>query len=180
MSSSFWDVDDYGFNLRLRNGSKITGGNTGVEDTTLSKVYNTGNQTRIYFDYYWIINDSTCLNSSIYWNVYSTEHTQWSIATFFTDLTLYIDSGVFGLDNFGRSLIIFLILFITIGTLSYKYGVSSQIFVSAIIFGVIFFFDVAIGLIPAFVTTKGYSISHLYTFLAGLVLIIVIYKEVSK
>jgi len=172
LTSSYWDVDDYGFTLRLSNGTKIDGGNTGVEGTALTEIYNVNNQTIIYFDYYWLIN-GVYTNSSRYWVIQNTELTGWSIANFFTDLTLYLDSGIFGLDDFGRSLIVFLILFISIGIMSYKYGATSPLAVSSLIFGIIFFFDVVIGLIP---TIRG--ITYLPTFLAFLVLTLAIFNEV--
>lgn len=179
LNSSFWDVTDFGFNLRLSNGTIITGGNSGIEGTLLTLVYNTTNQTRIYLDYYWLIN-GTYINSSTYWNVYNTLNTQWSISRFFTDLNSYIDSGLFGLDDFGKKVIVFLVLFITIGTLSYKYGVQDPIFISALIFGVIYFFDFTIGLLPSYVNVAGVEIPHLYTFIAGLLLVTMIIRGVAR
>jgi len=172
LTSSYWDVDDYGFNLRLSNGTKIDGGNTGVEGTDLTIDYNVNNQTIIYLDYYWFVND-VYTRSSRYWIIQNTELTGWSIANFFTDLNLYLDSGIYGLDNFGRTLIVFLILFVSIGIMSYKYGATSPLAVSSLIFGIIFFFDVVVGLIP---TIRG--IEYLPTFLAFLVLVLAIFNEV--
>jgi len=172
LTSSYWDVDDYGFTLRLANGTEFDGGNTGVEGTALTKIYNVNNQTIIYLDYYWYLN-GVYSNSSRYWIIQNTELTGWSIANFFTDLNLYLDSGIFGLDNFGRTLIVFLILFISVGIMSYKYGATSPLAVSSLIFGIIFFFDVVIGLIP---TIRG--ITYLPTFLAFLVLVLAIFNEV--
>lgn len=182
LNSSYWDVEEYGFNLRLSNGTTIDGGSTGTEATFLTLDYDTNNQTRIYLDYYWLINGNYT-NITVYWNVYNTQHTEWSIKTFFTDLTLYMDSGLFGIDDFGKKLLIFLVLFISIGTLGYKYGASDPLFLAGIVFGVIFFFDVAVGLIPSYTTTIGEverEIQHLYTFLAGLVLALVGMREVMR
>jgi len=172
LTSSYWDVDDYGFTLRLSNGTKIDGGNTGVEGTALTEIYNVNNQTIIYLDYYWYLN-GIYSNGSRYWVVQNTELTGWSIANFFTDLDLYLDSGIYGLDDFGRSLIIFLILFVSVGIMSYKYGAKSPLAISSLIFGIIFFFDVVVGLIP---TIRG--ITYLPTFLAFLVLTLAIFNEV--
>jgi len=57
--------------------------------------------------------------------------------------------------------------------MSYKYGATSPLAVSSLIFGIIFFFDVVIGLIP---TIRG--ITYLPTFLAFLVLTLAIFNEV--
>lgn len=179
LNSSYWDLDSYGFNLRFTNGTYTDIYSTTIEGTIVSTNFNVGNETRIYMDYYWVI-DGNYTNNSFYWNVYNTDKTQWSIAHFFTDLSLYLDSGIFGLDNFGKNLIIFLIIFITIGVLGYKYGATSPIFVFSIIFGVIFFFDVAIEILPSFTTSGGMEIEHFYTFIAGLILVIIGIREVSS
>jgi hypothetical protein len=57
---------------------------------------------------------------------------------------------------------------------SYKFGLTSPLSVSTIIFAVIFFFDVTIGLIP---TIRG--IEHLPTYLAGLILALIVIREVQ-
>lgn len=172
LDSSYWDVSDYGFDLRLSNGTIITGDNTGTEGTALTKLYNVNNQSIIYLDYYWVIND-VYTNSSTYWIIQNTENTQWSIAVFFEDLNAYIDSGIYGLDNFGKNLLIFLILFISVGIMSYKYGVASPLAVSSMMFGIIFFFDIVVGLIPAI---RG--VEHLLTYLSALILTLSIFNEV--
>jgi hypothetical protein len=56
--------------------------------------------------------------------------------------------------------------------MSYKYGISSPMAVVTNIFLVIFFFDIVIGLIPAI---RG--IDHLLTYIAGLILALVVLKE---
>lgn len=173
LDSSYWDVSDYGFDLRLSNGTIITGDNTGVEGTALTKVYGTNNQSIIYLDYYWVIND-VYTNSTVYWIIQNTENTQWSIAVFFTDLNTYIDSGIYGLDNFGKNLIIFLILFLSVGIMSYKYGATSPLAISSLIFGIIFFFDIVVGLIPSI---RG--IDYMLTYLSALILTLSIFNEVK-
>ncbi|MCD6300577.1 MAG: hypothetical protein J7L82_00720 [Staphylothermus sp.] len=179
VNSTYWDMTSFGFNLRLPNGTIITGDTSAISGDILTINYDVNNQTRIYLDYFWLIN-STYTNYTVAWNVYNTEYTGWSISTFFTDLTLYINSDIFGLDDFGRSLIIFFILFLTIGTLTYKYGVSSPVFLASIIFGVVFFFDVGINLIPDIALPNGNVIPNILTFIAGLILTIVIFREVVQ
>ena len=179
LTSSFWDVSNYGFNLRLVNGTIISGGSTGTEGTQLTLNYNTNNQTKIYLDYFWTINGTTT-NGTKVWIVYNTDQTQWSIAYFFTDLKAYIDSGIFGLDNFGRYVIIFLVMFLVVGIMSYKYGLTSPLTVLLMIFLVVFFFDVVVGLIPTLTVANGHQVPYLLTFLSGLILIIFIFKEVYQ
>jgi hypothetical protein len=53
VNSDYWDVSEYGFNLRLANGTIIVGDSTISVGTALTKSYNTGSQSIIYIDYYW-------------------------------------------------------------------------------------------------------------------------------
>jgi hypothetical protein len=173
LTSGYWDVTDYGFNLRLANGTMISGGSTGTEGTQLTLSYNTTNQTIIYIDYFWTINGNQT-TATRYWVVFNTENTQWSLKTFFTDLSTYLDSGIFGLDTFGRYLITFLIIFLTIGIMSYKYGFQSPMSITTLIFAIVFFLDVIVGIIP----TLPIGVPHLLTFISGLILVLVIFNEV--
>jgi len=171
LTSSYSDVTEYGFNLRLANGTIITGDSTSVMGTQLTKVYDVNNQSTIYLDYYWIVNGEY-VNSSRYWAVQNTEYASYSIMSFFTDFDSYMASGIYGLDNFGRNLIVFLILVITIGIFSYKYGIVNPIGLTSLMFSIVFFFDVVVGLIP---TLRG--IENLPTFIMGLILVLTILSE---
>jgi hypothetical protein len=172
LTSSFWDVDEYGFDLRLENGTVITGGSTSVEGTQLTKSYNVTNQTLIYLDAYWLI-DGNYTNVTRYWSIQNTEYTEYSIAAFFEDLNTYMDSGLFGLDDFGRYLIAFIILFVSVGLMGYKFGISSPLGISTLSFTIVFFLDVVTGILP---TIRG--IEHLPTFIAGLILALSAINEV--
>jgi hypothetical protein len=174
LTSSYWDVSEYGFNLRLSNGTIISGGSTTTENTLLTLTYNTGNQTIIYMDYYWVIN-GVYTNATRYWVIMNSEYTDWSIAHFFTDLNNYLNTNMFGIDDFGRYLIIFIIIFLTVGIVSYKYGLTSPLTVSTTIFSIVLFFDIVAGLIPAI---KG--INHLLTYISALILVLVIFREVQQ
>ncbi len=178
LTSSFWDLTSYGFDLRLTNGTIITGDTTTISGTQLTKSYDVSNQTKIYLDYYWLINE-TYTNGTRVWIVYSTSYTQWSIATFFTDLDTYLDSGFFGIDNFGRYLIIFILIFFTIGIMSYKFGFTSPLNISVMTFLIIFFFDVVVKIIPD-LAPFGVTIPNLLTFITGLVMVMLIVREGSK
>lgn len=174
LTSSFWDVSMYGFNLRLANGTTITGDSTSVEGTNLELNYNTTNQSIVYMDYYWTINGTT-INATRIWVVQNTGNTDWSIANFFADLSAYMSSGLFGLDNFGLNLIIFIIIFVTSGIMSYKLGFTSPISVLAIIFSIVFFLDVVVDIIP---TIRG--IDNLLTYVIALILTVTIFTEVRR
>ncbi len=179
LTSSFWDLTSYGFDLRLKNGTIIDGDTTTTSGTQLTKNYNVNNQTIIYLDYYWLIN-STYTNGTARWIVYNTDKTQWSISTFFTDLDTYLDSGFFGIDDFGRYLIIFIIIFFTIGIMSYKFGFTSPLNISVTTFLIVFFFDVVIGIIPTLSVFGGNEVEHLLTFVTGLIMVMLVMREFQK
>ena len=175
LSSSFWTVDEFGFLLRTQNGTIL--GQTSLVDNGgfVNLDQNTINNSRIIMDYFWVIN-STYINQTTYWNVLNTDNTQFSIRHFFTDLNAYLNTEMFGIDSFGRYLIIFLILFTSVGIMSFKFGLASPMSITSAIFAVIFFFDVVVGLLP----TPINAIPHSLTFLAAIILITTTLKEVLR
>jgi len=174
VTSSYWELTNFGFNLRLANGTIVGTGISAVEGTGASSTYDVNNQSIIYIDYYWNVGGNYT-NSSTYWVITNSLNTGWSIKTFFVDSTLYLDSGIFGLDNFGRYLISFLVLFLIVGFMGYKFGATSPVFITVLTFSVVFFLDVITGLIPA---VRG--IEHLVTYLAGLIMVVVIIGEIAR
>lgn len=125
-------------------------------------------------DYYWVINGNYSYGTN-YWTITNTEYSGWSVKTFFTDMNTYFDSGFFGLDDFGRYLIVFIVLFFTIGIMSYKYSLTSPLAISITTFLVIFFFDVVTGIMP---TIRG--ITNLPTYLAGILVALLVLKEAME
>jgi len=174
ITSNIWNVSNFGFKLRLANGTIVGDDESTTEGTAAVYDYDTNNQSIIYMDYYYVIN-STYINATRFWTIYNTENTDWSIATFFSDFNSYIGVGLFGLDDFGLNLIIFLILFISVGTISYKFGLTSPMSVSAATFAMIFFFDVVVDILPEI---RG--IENLLTYVAGLILVLIIMREVQR
>ena len=159
----------------MRNGTIINSTSATTDGGgTLSIISSTRDYNRIYMDYYYVIN-STTQRYSTYWNVFNTNNTQWSIATFFTDFDLYLDSGLFGIDDFGRYFIVFMILFLTVGIMGYKYGATNPLVLSAMIFAIVFFFDVVVDLLPEI---SG-AVPNVLTYIAALILVISIFKEVQ-
>lgn len=179
LTSEYWDLDEYGFFVRLDNGTKFSGGTTTLSGTQLTLSYDTTNQSRIYLDYYWKV-DGNYTNGTSSWRVYNTDNTQWSVNTFFTDLNLYLDSGFFGIDDFGRYILIFLTLFLTVGIVGYKFGVADPIFLSVLTFFVIFFMDVSIGIIPEITLLNGNTVPNLLTFISGLIALVVILMRFNR
>jgi hypothetical protein len=175
ISSTFWDLDSWGFYLKLRNGTIINSTSASTDSGgVVSVISNTRDYNRIIMDYYYVVN-STTMYYSTYWNVFNTNQTQWSIATFFTDLDMYLTSGLFGIDDFGRYFIIFMILFLSIGILGYKYGTTNPLVIASMVFAVVFFFDVVVDLLPE---VSG-AVPNVLTYISALILIILIFKEVQ-
>ena len=170
-TSDYWDLDSFGFALRLANGSIVTYQTSTFEGSPATFSYDVNNQSIIYMDYFWFTNN-TYTNATRFWVVESTAYTSWSISNFFTDLSAYLDEGFFGIDDFGISIVVYIVLFFSIGIMSYKYGINSPILLSTMVFAIIFFFDVTVDLIP---TISG--VPNLPTYLSGLVLIALIIKE---
>lgn len=175
LSSSYWNITEFGFTIYDDNKTILAQNTSSSNGGTLYRNIDTANKKRIILEYYYITN-STRIEGSARWNVFNTAYEGWSISTFFTDLNTYLGLGIFGLDTFGKYLIIFLILFLTIGIMSYKYGINSPASVSLMIFCVIFFFDVAVGLLPQ----KIGGIPNLPTFLAGAIAILFFWKEATQ
>ena len=125
-------------------------------------------------DYYWII-DGDYINSTTSWLVYDNSTSRWGLNVFLEDLELYLDSGMFGIDTFGRLLIAFIIMFLFVGIMSYKFGFVSPMAITTLIFGVVFLLDVVTPILP---DIRG--VSNLPTFLAGLILVLAIINEVRQ
>ena len=85
-----------------------------------------------------------------------------------------MDYGFFGIDDFGKYFIVFIIMFVSVGIMSYKFGLTSPLTISTLTFGIIFFFDVVVDMIPSI---RG--INNLLTYLAAVILVMVIFREIQ-
>jgi len=174
--SSYWEVTEFGFSLKLRNGTILTSTNANTNGGIVGVDFNVSNYSSFLMNYYYVINSTYTNFTTHTWYVVDQTYTGWSIKTFFVDLTLYLDSGFFGIDDFGRDLIIFIVIFFTIGIFGYKFGFNNPLMVSAMIFAVVFFFDVVVKLIP----TPINAIPHAPTFLSLLILITLAVREARR
>ncbi len=173
INSTYWSLDEFGFYLYYGNGSLIDStssssvGTIGINANTLNTSY-------IKMNFYYTIN-STYFNGTRTWYV-DTGNNSFSILHFFNDLKLYMNAGFFGIDNFGRVLISIFIIVIVIGGIAIRYGIQNEAMLMGILFGIVYFFDVGVGLIPS-VTFGGNSISHFATIAVGLLLAGFLIKE---
>lgn len=175
LTSTYWTVNNFGFTLYNSSGSELGNGNLAANGGTVNVNLNTNNLSFIRMDYYWNITGNLT-NASTYWYVEDSTGKGWGIANFITRLNLYIDNGgIFGLDAFGVTIIIFLFIFITTGIISYKYGFNNAIIIATIVFIQVAFFQVVLGFIenPPFVSTD----LPLATFFMAFILVGLIVKE---
>lgn len=145
ISSSYWLLDSFGFNIRNQSGT-ILGTNSSSVSTGgfLDTVINTGNNSLIIFEYYWEVNNSY---NNISLNYAVRDAVPGSIGGFFERLKTYTQEGIFGLNFFGLSIILFTVVFLVGGILSFKFGLTSPLVIFAAIGAIVIFFDI-FGILP--------------------------------
>ena len=173
--TSYWNLDGFNLSMELQNGTILdTQTSSSTSGGTINSNLNTQNYSVIILRYTYTIN-STTTEGLVYYSVLSSNWDDWSIKTFFSDFELYVDSGIYGLDDFGVSLLIFLILFLSVGIVSYKFGFTSPIAVTSMIFGIVYFFDIAVDVLP---DIRG--IPNVLTFIAATLLATAVISEVRQ
>ena len=156
INSSLYDLDGFGFSITELNGSVLasaTGGSldAGV-DGFVTTSFNVGSPRKIMQKYYYNQN-GTDYNYTKFYLIVDLSNTDYSIQNFFDLLKSYLnpdnpDDRIFGMSDLSFSILLFLIIFSIIGTLSYASGLYSPVALSAISFTVVMLFDVVLGLIP--------------------------------
>ncbi len=182
LASVYWTVTEFGFTLTYQNGTIIKTTSSSSNGGTLSAnninvTFIQTNESHIDLDYYYIINE-TYINGSRTWEIVSTEGRQYSLWNFFTNLSLYINSGnLFGFDDFGRILLSVIILIMVAGGVSLKYGIRSDSFTMGVIFGLVVLLDFGLNFFPAIKIGSNLAINNFATFIVAIILIAVIIKE---
>ncbi|GAG46221.1 unnamed protein product, partial [marine sediment metagenome] len=177
LDSDYWTVTDFGFVLFNSTGDNIGSDSDTTNGGTTTVNLDVGNNIQISINYYWVI-DSNYTNGSRMWYVMNDAGTDWSIWVFFRDLRNYADDEIFGLDNFGLAILTFLFIFIFTGIMSYKFGLISPAAISMLIFTLVLFFDVGLGLMEGF-NPIG-ALPHLPTILVGIIMAGILFKEVYR
>lgn len=179
LGSSYWEVTEFGFVLTNSSGDYIGGANDTTNGGTVTASVSTGsiNNSLVSMNYYWIIN-STYTNGTRYWAVLSSSGDSWSLKVFFTDLKTFLTAGVFGLDNFGMAIILFLLIFVSTGVMSYKFGITSPAAISTFIFFMVLFLDVGLGMMET-LNPFG-AISHFPTIFVGIIMVSLLFREVYR
>lgn len=150
INSSVLELDEFGFELFYNNGTSIHSDSSAISTGgTLTKSFNTSNETRLLMTYYYIT-DGDRINQSTYWLIYAPS--DFSIYNFLTRVGTYISAdmyGVLGDDEgyFAKAMLSIMILILVTGTISFRYGLSSEAAVTGLLFGIIFMLNV-FNLIP--------------------------------
>lgn len=180
LTSSYWEVDSFGFQLVNRTGTVLNSTSLATNGGIVNVELNTFNQTYILMNFYWEIDGNYTNVSTHSWYITDTSGTGFGLNTFFNRLKLYLTSGMFGIDDFALTIIIFLFIFIFVGIMSYKFGgLQSPIPLSILIFGLIWFFDVTLDLFPD-VHLGTTTVPYLPTILAALFVIGAVLREGIK
>lgn len=176
LTSTYWALSSYGYNITNEHGTLIiNNSNTNTTGGFISNTVNTGLNDSFYVTYFWIIN-GTNTHASRSYRIINLDNNGYSITRLFTDFSSYVSTGFFGLTDFGVGLIVFFIIVITVGTAKVKFGLSDEATLTGIIFALVVFFDVGIGLLP---NPIG-SVSHFPSILMGIIFIGFAAKEVFQ
>lgn len=148
INSTYWSLESYGFNIT--NGTLIgaTVSDTVATGGVVDKNVNTGSNQTIVITAYWVINQTITSVTRTY-AVINDADSGFSILQFGSDLKTYLAGGMFGLTipSFSGNIIIFLVIFLTAGIVSWKFGLTSPAVISTIVFAMVAFFDIGLGLI---------------------------------
>ncbi len=148
LTSSFWDVSDFGFNLSDQAGNLLSSTSATTNGGTLFIFQNTSNHTRITMTFFWNITGNVSIGST-FWTVFDSSGTGFGLTTFFNHLGDYIDTEMFGLNPNSLVILVYIIIFIVVGIMSFKYGIRSPGTISVMIFGLAFLFEFHLGWIPS-------------------------------
>ena len=177
VSSVYWEVEVFGFNLKYKNGTTIGSTSATTNGGVVSLNGNVSNSSIITMNAYYTINGTNYTTIKT-WRI-NFGDSSYSINNFFKRFNTYLDADLLGVkgdagnSDFGKALISFFILVLTVGTLSFRYGIASEGAIMGIIFGIVLFLDVGIGLIPSSIM----GMDHLITVITGLIVLGIVIKE---
>lgn len=175
IDSGTWTLTNWGFNITDQNGNLINAtSSTNASGGVLSLNASTSNYTKVIMNFYYTINGTTITLQRV-WTILDLSDNQYSIKHALDDATSFIDSGLFGITTQGLSFIVFFIIFIGAGVLSYKYGLTSPVAICGFVFAMVYFFDVTLNWIP-----RPYVDYPIATILLGFLLFGMIVREVSN
>ena len=178
LTSSFWTVTEFGFRLYNQSGSQLNFTSAATNGGSTSVILNVGNYTQINMNAYYIVDGGNYTNFTRLWYIQNSGGLGFGLRTFFNNLSTYLTSGLFGLDNFGLAVLSFLFIFVFTGIVSYQYGITSPAAISALVFSLVAFLDVGLGLLDGL---RPFGTNFpVPTILVGIVMIGFMIKEVYQ
>ncbi len=176
LNASNSNLDNFGFVLRNSTGTLFNETtSTLAAGGFLSVTLDTGSNTDIVMELFWTITGNQT-NVTRTWLVFNLDNEGFSILTFFNDLSRFLNSGLFGLTSFGLGIIIFMILILVTGTVSLKFGITDPTAITLIVFSLVFFFDVTLGIMPNPVN----AVNNFVTIFVGVILLGMLVREAVK
>jgi hypothetical protein len=173
IQSDYNFLTEYGFILKNETAtltSTITG--TNPLGSYISTVYNTGNNTKIIMEFYWIMNGTTEFRTNS-WDVGDFYVGEYSVQNFCTHLTNFSHSGF---NDFTRALIAFIIIMIITVGITYVSGAYTPIAIAGIITFSTAFLDFCGGFIPNIIN----AIPHFMTYLVGVIFIALLIDSINQ
>ena len=176
INSTYWDITKFGFSILNGSGTSLYTTSAVTNGGYLSTLLDVSGNGSIIMNYYYFTN-GTYTNYTRNWMVLNTEGTDWSIKNFATDLKSYAEAGMFGLSlgSFAFGILIFLIIMVSVGIMSYKFGLTSPATITGAIFAIVFLLDVGLGLMDT-LNPVG-AVSHFPTIFVAIVAIGLIIRE---
>lgn len=174
LQSNFWTTTSYGFTITNSSGSQLASVSSTVVPGTVSVNLDTGNHSAFRLDYFWVINNSRS-NSTVYYTINTPG--DGSIKGFFTRLKAYLPTGIFGMDDFSLTIILFIIIFTISGVLSFKFGLTSAPSIMFVVFALVGMFDLGLGVLG---NPFESSIVGLPTLFALLMFLGLLFREANR
>ena len=179
LSSSYWEVTEFGFVLTNSTNSALDSSTIYSNGGTATTTFNTNNYSEITMNYYWII-EGNYTNGTRSWKVYDdTIGNDWSVLNFITLVKTYKEDGIFGLDDFGVAVITFIIIFIIIGIMAFKFGFDNDAGLIILFACLVAIADFGFNLFPS-IGLGTIQINHVATIIVVLISITILVMEGRK
>ena len=128
---------------------------------------------------YYYITDGNKINGSTFWLIY--EASDFSIYNFLTRVGTYISANIFGVlgddeGYFAKALISIVVLILVTGSISLRYGLSSESAVTGLLFGIVFMLNM-FNLIPTPDFLNFIELGDFLVFVVAIVTVSRILKE---
>lgn len=176
IASSYWSLEEAGFILTNETGILLDSAScTTSTGCTANTDYDTGLESIIIMEYYWIV-DGNVTNSSKIWTVGKTSSFEASFVMFIRDFNKFSESFGSGRNaDFTKALISFFIILMSIGAVTYISGIYSHLAILAEVFFLVSFLDL-LGMIPNPVN----AVPHFIPIILGILLLADVIYEYTK